>query len=90
MISGELKATLMTLDQHEVREAWDILKARNDVISVQALRNFKVGDSVSFETRREGIITGTVEKVMRKYVRIRTDYGITWKVDPAHLQKVEA
>ena len=50
--------------------------------------NFKPGDTVMFKTTRGMKITGTVERILQKNIRV-TVQGTNWTVAPTLLTKVE-
>lgn len=56
--------------------------------SVQGLKQFQIGDRVTFETPRKGTIAGTLIRHNKKTVSIKTDDGRQWNVAPIFLSKV--
>jgi hypothetical protein len=69
---------------HDLNAIVDILKMRRNALSYQALAKFRRGDRVAFKGRSGQTISGTVERVMQKNVRVKSDGGGTWRV-PAHM-----
>ena len=66
-----------------IKQRWSELDAR------EAL-NFKIGDSVKFNSRkRGGILTGIVKKVNRKTVAVLVG-SVTWRVTPSLLTHKDA
>lgn len=49
--------------------------------------SFRTGDRVKFTTREGTVITGKIEKIMQKNIRIVTDEGKGWRVAPSLLTK---
>ena len=62
----------------------DVLKTRRNTLSYQARAKFCRGSRVTFKGRSGQVISGTVERVMQKNVRVKSDGGGTWRV-PAHM-----
>jgi hypothetical protein len=70
----------------ELNQIVEALKLQRQFISVQAVRSFRVGDTVEF-TARGRVIRGTVDKVNRKNIKVReAGYGV-WNVPAAMLRQ---
>lgn len=65
-----------------------LLKHKQKVRQFQAGQSFKTGDLVFFvNSKTNERVTGRVEKVNTKTMKIRTDVGM-WSVSPSLVQKV--
>ena len=69
---------------HDLNAILDVLKMRRNTLTYQARAKFRGGDRVTFKGRSGQVIVGTVERVMQKNVRVKSDGGGTWRV-PAHM-----
>lgn len=65
----------------QVRECNQLLSDRWKFLQLQAAREFKVGDVVSFRSKLGQNIIGKVEKVNRKTVKVNVA-NRTWSVSP--------
>jgi len=74
--------------QEECHKVWKIVKTKFDQLaSLQAL-NFYKGQRVEFNDNKGAgtVIQGTVEKVNRKTIAVRSDLGQRWRVAPSLLR----
>lgn len=85
-LSAELKKQLGILDMEDVKEAWDVLKARHTFLAQVASLDFRPGENVSFEGRRGQMLSGKVVRVNQSSVSVDVD-GIPWKVASTLLKK---
>lgn len=72
----------------EIREINAAVRFAYDKAVRAAPRQFKKGDRVQFKSRDGRIIEGTVEKVMQKNIRVKTDDGMGWRVGATLLTKI--
>jgi len=72
----------------DIREIETAIRARFDHIDRSAAYEFRVGDTVRFDAKTRGIITGKISKINRKTIKIVADSGMIWKVSPTLLEKV--
>jgi accessory colonization factor AcfC len=81
------------LTTQELDEAWAILQSHSKAISTQKIRTLHVGQPVMFRTRNRGDKYGTIEKVMRKRVKVRVtidDHGFHTRYSNGELWTVQA
>lgn len=71
---------------HRVVERLEFLKT---VRAHRAMMALSIGSRVSFESRREGRLTGTVIKRNQKTVTVRTDDEDQWRVPPEMLSPIK-
>ena len=63
------------LTTQELDEAWAIFLSQTKAMSNEVIRTLQVGQPVMFRTRNRGDKYGTIEKVMRKRVKVRVTSG---------------
>ena len=82
--------TILASDSGELNEMIRLIKQRRTTLAQMATNTVEVGDSVTFDAGRRGIITGTVLKINTKTVQVKqtNGLGITWKVSANLLKKV--
>lgn len=81
-----LKAAIDALTTaDEVRQGWDLLKARSNRIAAKAVLSFNPGDRVTFKGKYGVTEVGTVQDVNQKTVTVMTDSGKGWRVAPSLL-----
>ena len=62
------------------------IKFRRGQLTQQAKREIRLGGTVQFTSTRHGqTFTGTVEKIARKFVTVRTTQGV-WRVPASMLE----
>lgn len=62
------------------------IKFRRGQLTQQAKREIRLGGTVQFTSTRHGqTLTGTVEKIARKFVTVRTSHGL-WRVPASMLE----
>jgi len=49
--------------------------------------SFVIGDKVKFDAGRRGVIAGVITGINQKSMKVKADYGMTWRVAPSLLQK---
>ena len=73
----------------ELNQIVEALKLQRQFIGAQAIRSFRVGDTVSFTESRRGLtVTGKVTKINRKTVIVNEGYT-NWNVPAAMLRQAE-
>jgi len=77
------------MDHDELNQVIEAIKLKRTHLARQASRSLMVGDTVSFDAKTRGVITGTVTKVNRKTVQVRCNrtQGL-WKVTASMLTQV--
>ena len=89
-LATKLKGELMSLNMEDVREAFTILRARQDVLAKELKKSFKVGDLVWFNSKR-GRVEGKVVRILPKNVAVNSTNGLgNWRVYPGNLNRMEA
>lgn len=53
----------------------------------QKQRQFRPGDRVTFEGKGGQTVTGTVEKILQKNIKVQADNGMPWRVSPSLLSR---
>ena len=88
-LDTKLKGELMSLNMEDVREAFTILRARQDVLAKELKKSFKVGDLVWFNSKR-GRVEGKVVRILPKNVAVNSPNGLgNWRVYPGNLNRME-
>ena len=88
-LKASLKGHLMDLNMEEVREAFALLRARQDLLAKEIKKSFKVGDLVWFDSKR-GRVEGKVVKLLKKNVSVHSTNGLgNWRVYPGSLKPME-
>ena len=77
-----------TWDHEDYECFYEALKDVRGQVNTVAKYQFQPGDRVRFEGRRGKIVTGTVERLMQKNVRVTADGGVGWRVSPSVLTKI--
>ena len=77
------------MDHDELNQVIEAIKLKRTHLARQASRSLMVGDTVSFDAKTRGVITGAVTKVNRKTVQVRCNrtQGL-WKVTASMLTQV--
>jgi hypothetical protein len=65
------------LTTQELDEAWAIFLSQTKAMSNEVIRTLQVGQPVMFRTRNRGDKYGTIEKVMRKRVKVRVTSDVS-------------
>ena len=88
-LDTKLKGELMSLNMEDVREAFTILRARQDVLAKELKKSFKVGALVWFNSKR-GRVEGKVVRILPKNVAVNSTNGLgNWRVYPGNLNRME-
>ena len=62
------------------------INRRRSALQEEAIDNFVVGQDVEF-TRKDGdTIRGSIQKINRKTILVKTDLNLLWKVSPSLLR----
>lgn len=77
------------MDNNELNQVIEAIKLKRTHLARQASRSLMVGDTVTFDAKMRGQVTGQVVKVNRKTVQIRCNrtQGL-WKVTASMLTQV--
>lgn len=86
-IKKVIQAIGAVTDRDELNQVSAALRAQYNHLSHMAALSFLAGDSVYFIARRGRRLDGTVMKVNRKTVTVRTTDGMVWKVGPSLLRR---
>ena len=88
-LDAKIKGELMSLNMEDVREAFAILRARQDLLAKEMKKSFKVGDLVWFDSKR-GRVEGKVVRILPKNVAVNSTNGLgNWRVYPGNLNRME-
>ncbi|MBR19794.1 MAG: hypothetical protein CMA64_06575 [Euryarchaeota archaeon] len=75
------------MDNDELNQVVEAIRLKRTQLSKLAIRNFLIGDRVSFIDRNNRRTHGTVEKVNKKYIIVDTNPGPKWRVMATMLEK---
>lgn len=80
---------IRNMNNDEINQVVEAIKLQRTFNARTATRSLMVGDTVSFDARTRGVITGTVLKINLKTVQVRCDrtQGL-WKVTASALKQV--
>lgn len=75
----------------DCREAWDLIRLRLSRIETSTAQSFRVGQRVSFMSKKVGgaRLEGTVVRINKKSISVHTDNMGKWNVAPSLLSPVE-
>lgn len=65
------------MDNQQLNEVIEAIKLKRQYLARQAVREFTKGDLVRFKSRTGGYVTGSVQKVNRKYIIVDAHIGGT-------------
>tara|TARA_Y100001963_G_C6722070_1_gene419605 strand:+ start:856 stop:1146 length:291 start_codon:yes stop_codon:yes gene_type:complete len=86
---SEIKGGILTLDNDGLNEIISTINFRRREISQRIKNQFKVGDRVWFNGRRNKRVEGTIDKINRKNIVVKEDNGWTsWNVSPSLLKEL--
>jgi FKBP-type peptidyl-prolyl cis-trans isomerase 2 len=95
MLNKKITEVLDTLGTHgEITEAWDYLKQRWTMLSMQDVMKFHVGQEVKWESRKRSGLTlqGVIKKINQTTVSVDVKDAagqvVHWKVAPSYLSAV--
>ncbi len=82
--------TIRTADQETLNTIIAEIKARQRSMQKEIATNFTIGDKVTFNAKRRGIVEGLITKVNQKTIKVKQTNGLhtTWSVSPSLLKKV--
>jgi len=84
---NEIKSEILGVGSMEdIKSIRNTVNARFKELSKQRKFDFRVGDKVSFKTRKGLTITGKVTKIMQKNIKVEELPGVTWRVAPSLLE----
>ena len=80
---------IRNMNADEINQVVEAIKLQRTYNARSATRSLMVGDTVSFDAKTRGIITGTVTKINTKTVQVRCNrtQGL-WKVTASVLKQV--
>jgi hypothetical protein len=77
------------MDNDQLNQVIEAIKLRRTYLAREATRSFKSGQIVSFKSKTGGKITGSIQKVNRKYVIVDAHVGGTrYRVPASMLETV--
>jgi len=77
------------MDNDQLNQVVEAIKLRRTYLTREAARSFRTGQIVSFTSRTGGKITGSIQKVNRKYIIVDAHVGGTrYKVPASMLETV--
>ena len=78
------------MDNDQLNQVVDAIRLKRNQLSKLAVRQFLIGDKVSFIDKNQRRAYGTVEKVNKKYIIVDTNPGPKWRISATMLEKEEA
>ena len=80
---------IRNMTNHEINQVVEAIKLQRTFNARTATRSLQVGDTVSFDAKTRGVITGTVTKINIKTVQVRCNrtQGM-WKVTASMLKQI--
>lgn len=80
---------IRNMNADEINQVIEAIKLQRTYLARSASRSLMVGDTVSFDAKTRGIITGQVVKINSKTVQVRCNrtQGL-WKVTASMLKQV--
>ena len=79
---------IRNMTNDEINQVVEAIKLQRTFNARQTARTLTVGDTVSFDARTRGVITGTVTKINRKTVIVNTPTQGKWKVTASILKQI--
>jgi len=70
----------------EIQEMWKILKQRSRQIEEMKTIDFNIGDKVTFKDKRNKTETGTITKINKRTINVRTE-DCNWRITPSLLTR---
>jgi len=65
------------------------INRRRSSLQEQAADNFMVGQDVEFTRKSGDIIQGSIQKINRKTILVKTNLNLLWKVSPSLLRPAQ-
>ena len=85
----EVTDAILEMSSEEIQQVIDVIKIQRERNSLVAKAQFRIGDRVTFFSRREQKdVVGTVQKINRKKIVV-TVGAFTWTVPPTMLSLAE-
>lgn len=85
MINKDVYDYIKNADNETLNVIITQINRRRSALQEEATDNFVVGQDVEF-TRKDGdIVRGSIQKINRKTIHVKTDF-VTWKVSPSLLR----
>jgi preprotein translocase subunit YajC len=80
---------IRNMTNDEINQVVEAIKLQRTYNARQTARALTVGDTVSFDARTRGVITGTVTKINTKTVQVRCNRTMDkWKVTASMLKQI--
>ena len=87
MINKDVYDYIKNADNETLNVIITQINRRRSALQEEAIDNFVVGQAVEF-TRKDGdIVRGSIQKINRKTIIVKTDLNLLWKVSPSLLRK---
>tara|TARA_S200002703_G_scaffold40851_3_gene35557 strand:+ start:5521 stop:5802 length:282 start_codon:yes stop_codon:yes gene_type:complete len=85
MLNKDVYDYIKSADNETLNAIITQINRRRSALQEEAIDNFVVGQAVEF-TRKDGdIVRGSIQKINRKTIHVKTDF-VTWKVSPSLLR----
>jgi len=85
MLNKDVYDYIKSADNETLNAIITQINRRRSALQEEATDNFVVGQAVEF-TRKDGdIVRGSIQKINRKTIHVKTDF-VTWKVSPSLLR----
>jgi len=85
MLNKTTRHAIRTANTAILNEIIAEVKLRQRSLQYEIGRSFRVGDAVYFDSKRGMRVTGTIEKINRKTIKVATPTGL-WSVSPSLLK----
>ena len=85
MLNKTTRHAIRTANTDILNEIIAEVKLRQRTLQAEIGSTFRVGDSVYFDSKRGMRVTGTIEKINRKTIKVATPTGL-WSVSPSLLK----
>jgi hypothetical protein len=81
---------IRTLNQQQLNQVTEAVRDHGTWLIREATRSLMIGDTVTFDAKTRGIITGTVSKINLKTVLVKCNRtGGNWKVASSLIKKID-
>jgi len=81
---------IRTLNLQQLNQVAEAIRDQRTYQNREATRSLTVGDTVTFDAKSDGVVTGQVTKVNVKTVAVKCGRtGINWKVHASLLKKID-
>ena len=85
MLNKTTRHAIRTANTDILNEIIAEVKLRQRTLQAEIGSTFRVGDAVYFDSKRGMRVTGTIEKINRKTIKVATPTG-RWSVSPSLLK----